>query len=115
MKVIIPEDRLENLIFDYLDSKLENLEKNKGLYYKYVFSFPGENYGIMGWDKRGVLGIRYTLVDDIFSYFPIEKTEIERIIGRYIEDRYNLKVKRTDKILLVFPRSLQVNLIKSSI
>jgi hypothetical protein len=33
MKVIIPENRLEQLIFKYLDVKLKDLEQFKGKYY----------------------------------------------------------------------------------
>ena len=98
MKVIIPEKKLEEIIFKYLDKRFEKLEKVKGKNYDIVFKYPGEEYGRLGWKKPGMLLIYYKLIDDIFSFIPIKKSEIQKIIGRYVEDRYNLEVKYTSII-----------------
>ena len=95
MKITIREDRIEQLIFKYLDKRFEKLEKVKGESFNIVFKYPGEEYGILGWDKSGSLWIYYKLIDNISSFIPIEKSEIQKIIGRYVEDRYNLKVTNT--------------------
>ena len=95
MKYIINENRLEQMVFKFLDSKFENLEQVKGKYYDIIFRFPGEEYGVLGWDKSGDFYINNRFIDDISSFFPIEKTDIEKIIGRYVEDRYNLRVINT--------------------
>jgi hypothetical protein len=99
MKVIIPENRLEQIIFKYLDKKFKNLEQSKGKYYDIVFNFPNEKFGIMGLDRIGVrigvLFIYHKLIDNIFSFIPIERSEIKNIIGKYVEDRYNLEVINT--------------------
>ena len=95
MKITISENRLEQMIFKYLDVKFKDLKKVKGKYYDIVFKYPGEEFGILGWKKPGLLWIYYKLIDNIFSFFPIEKSEIQNIIGRYVEDRYNLKVTNT--------------------
>jgi hypothetical protein len=95
MKVIIPENRLEQMIFKYLDVKFKDLEQSRGMYYEIVFRFPDEEYGILGWDKTGNLYIYYKLIDNIFSFIPIKKTEIQKIIGRYVGSRYNLTVTDT--------------------
>ena len=95
MKITISENRIEQLIFKYLDKRFEILEKVKGKYYDIVFKYPGEKYGILGLEKSGKLWIFHKLIDDIFSFIPIEKPEIQKIIGRYVEDRYNLKVRNT--------------------
>ena len=49
MKVIIPEKKLEEIAFKYLDKKFVNLEKVKGESFNIVFKYPGEEYGILGW------------------------------------------------------------------
>ena len=100
MKVIIPENRLDEFFFKYLDSKFKDLEQVKGRYLDIVFRFPGEQAGIMGWSKNDdsnetFLSIYYKIIDDIFSLIPIEKREIVNIIGRYVENRYNLAVQDT--------------------
>jgi hypothetical protein len=97
MKVIIPENRLEQFIFKYLDVRFKDLEQDKGRFVEIVFKFPGEQAGIMGWSKnddsnRTLLSIYHKIIDDIFSLIPIEKREIVNMIGRYIENRYNLIV-----------------------
>ena len=97
MKVIIPENRLEQFIFKYLDVRFKDLEQAKGRFVEIVFKFPGEQGGIMGWSKnddsnRTLLSIYHKIIDDIFSLIPIEKREIVNMIGRYIENRYNLIV-----------------------
>ena len=85
----------EQLTFKYLDKKFENLEQSKWKYYDIVFKYPGEDYGTLGWEKSGSLWIYYKLINNISSFIPIEKPEIQKIIGRYVEDRYNLKVTNT--------------------
>ena len=97
MKVIIPENRIEQIIFKYLDVKFKDLEQSKGKYYDIVFKYPGEEYGILGWEKSGMLWIYYKLIDNISSFIPIEKSEIQKIVGRYVKDRYNLEVRNTYK------------------
>ena len=99
MKITISENRIEQLIFKYLDKRFEKLEKVKGKYYDIVFKYPGEEYGILGWEKSGMLWIYYKLIDNISSIIPIEKSEIQKIIGRYVEDRYNLEVRNTTSTL----------------
>ena len=95
MKVIIPEKKLEEIVFKYLDKRFEKLEKVKGESFNIVFKYPGEEYGILGWEKSGSLWVYHKLIDNIFSFIPIEKSEIQKIIGRYVEDRFNLKVRFT--------------------
>ena len=97
MKITISENRIEQLIFKYLDKRFEKLEKVKGESFIVVFKYPGEERGILGWEKSGSLWIYYKLIDNIFSFIPIEKSEIQKIIGRYVEDRYNLEVRNTEE------------------
>ncbi len=92
MKYIITENRLNKVIFNYLDTKLSGLERKKGKYYEIIFKFPKEEYGVLGWKKPRNLYISYELVDEISHYFEMEGSDIEKIIGKWVEDRYNLKV-----------------------
>jgi hypothetical protein len=92
MKVIIPESRLEEIIFKYLDEKFKDLEQIKGRIVAKIFKLPSEKFGIMGLERKRLL-VNYKLTNQILSFIPIKKTEIQKIIGRYVEDRYNLEVK----------------------
>ena len=99
MKYIITESRLNKVIFNYLNTKLSGLEQKKGEYYDVVFGFPNEEYGVLGWKKSGTLGVSHQLVDEISYYFGMENSDIEKIIGEWFEDRYNLKVINTSQDL----------------
>jgi hypothetical protein len=66
MKYLITENRLNNIIFKYLDVKYGALEQKKGVDYDIVFAFPGEKYGVLGWKKIGDLYVYYKI-----NYFII--------------------------------------------
>jgi hypothetical protein len=101
MKYIITESRLDKVIFKYLDDMLEGVELKKGKNVDIVFlfpdtmpTFPWATYGVMGWDNRGKLYIVRDIISDVKSMFSMDESDdVKNVIGRYIEDRYNLKVR----------------------
>jgi hypothetical protein len=95
MKYIITESRLENIIFKYLDDKLNGFEWRKGQYSDIVLALHGEEYGLMGWEKHDKLYVNWEFVDEIKLMFSMLKSESLDVIGRYVESRYNLKVNHT--------------------
>jgi hypothetical protein len=92
MKYIITENRLNNIIFKYLDTKFEGVDKKKGNITDVVFVFPDEQYGIVGFEYSGNLYVDYRLVDEIKSLFEMNADNALKVVGRYVEDRYNLEV-----------------------
>ena len=111
MKYIITENRLNNIIFKYLDVKYGALEQKKGEYSDIVFCFYGEEYGELGWEKSGDLYVYYELMDEISNYFGLKSDDSLRVIGKWVEDRYNLKVINTIEILLVLSVLLKIDTI----
>ena len=95
MKYIITENRLNDIIFKFLDAKLDGIEEKKGKFYDIVFAFPDKEYGMLGWEKSGDLYVFYKLRNEISEYFGLEKDDSLRVIGMWVEDRYNLKVMNT--------------------
>ena len=95
MKYIIKESKLNNIIFKYLDMKYGALEQKKGRYSDIVFTFPGEEYGLLGWEKSGDLYVCYELRYEISNLFGLENVNSLRVIGKWVEDKYNLKVTNT--------------------
>ena len=89
------ENRLNNIIFKFLDVKYGALEQKKGKRVDIIFYFPGEEYGKLGWEKSGDLYVFYELRDEISNYFGLEKVDSLKVIGKWVEDRYNLKVINT--------------------
>jgi hypothetical protein len=100
MKYIITENKLNNVIFKYLDVKLDGIEEKKGKYVDIVFAFPNEEYGMLGWEKSGDLFVYYKLRDEIFDYFGLEVDDSLRVIGKWVEDRHNLKVINTKTLMI---------------
>ena len=94
MKYIIPQDKLDKVVFKYLD--LKRLEKRKPKYLKgIVLAHPNEEYGTLGWKNNGILYIYYKLIDEIFSTFGLNESDSKSIIGRWVSDRFQLEVKNT--------------------
>ena len=92
MKYIITESRLDNLIFKFLDTKLNGTKMFKGAYYDITLGFNGPTHGLIAWDAPGRLFISTNLSGSVEDLFGIEELEAFKIIGRYFEDRYDLEV-----------------------
>ena len=95
MKYIITESKLNDIIFKYLDMKYGALEQKMGEYTDIVFTFPGEEYGLLGWLKSGNLYVYNEINDEISNYFGLRKVDSLKVIGKWVEDRHNLKVINT--------------------
>jgi hypothetical protein len=98
MEHIITKNKLDKIVFKYLDMKLNGIKKRKGVYVDIVFAFPDEEYGLLGWKKSGDLYVLYELRDEIKNIFGLESPEAFEVIGKYVEDRHNLEVKNTLKM-----------------
>ena len=109
MKYIINENRLNDIIFKYLDMKLNGIEKRNGIYTDIVFAFPDEEYGLLGLKKSGDLYVFYELIDEIKKMFGLESPDALNVIGRYVEDRYNLEVKHTYHSLHQTTKTLKID------
>ena len=111
MKYLITESKLDSVIFKYLDMKLNGVEKMEGKNFDIIFGFPNKDYGLIGWEKSGNLYVFYKLSDEIQDMFGLESLNILDVIGRYVEDRYNLKVRRTFELINTFLPMLKIDTI----
>jgi hypothetical protein len=102
MESLITQNRLINIIFDYLDWKLNGIEKRQSMFTDFIFVLPDEEYVVMGWENSGALYVFYELMDEIKNMFGLESPDALDVIGRYIEDRYNLKVRHTRKSIIKY-------------
>lgn len=100
MKYIIPENKLDKIIFRYLDLNLKNLEKIKTKKYNgIVYAFPDEKYGLLGYENNGILYIYYKLIDEISSNFGLKESDSKLVITKWARDRFQLKVKNTRRLI----------------
>ena len=96
MKYIILENKLDKIIFKYLDLNIKELEKKKPKYFEgIVFAYPDEEYGILGYENNGSLYIYYELIDEISFSFGMDRNDSKSVIGRWASDRYQLEVINT--------------------
>lgn len=94
-KITIPENKLEQMIFKYLDTKFKDVKKSEGQYFDVIFKIPGYDIGMVGYnDLSNVLNINGKLIDDVFSFVPIEKMKIMELIANYIVIKYRVNITR---------------------
>ena len=94
-KITIPENKLEQMIFKYLDTKFKDVKKSEGQYFDVIFKIPGYDIGMVGYNNlSNVLNINGKLIDDVFSFVPIEKMKIMELIANYIVMKYRVNITR---------------------
>jgi hypothetical protein len=94
MKYIISQEQLDSIVFRYLDlKKLIQIEGGDSVYF--VKSEHNE-YAQIRYDKKdGWCYVYWKLVDEISSFFYLEKTDTKEVIGRWVENTLQMKVTRT--------------------
>ena len=93
MKYIIPQDKVDKVIFKYLDLNLKGVEKKNSKHYEgFVLAFPDQEYGVLGWKKPDILYIYYKLIENISNTFGLNNSDSKSVIGRWVEDRLKLEV-----------------------
>jgi hypothetical protein len=94
MKYIIPQDKIDKVVFKYLDLNLKGLEKRKYKNYEgIIFVYPDEEFGVLGYENNGTLYIYEGLVDEISDTFGLSGFDSKSVIGRWASNRLKLKVK----------------------
>jgi hypothetical protein len=100
MKYIIPENKIDKIIFKYLDLNLKGLEKRKARYHNgIVYGFPDEKFGILGYENGDTLHIYYELINEISSVFGLKEIDSQSVIGRWVSDRLQLEVINTTRAI----------------
>ena len=91
MKYLITESKLDSIILQYLDNQDFIWFKNRESIY-FVNSEEDE-YAQIRYDKRnGLCIIHYKFVNEISSFFSLQRSDSEEIIGRWVENTLQTKV-----------------------
>ena len=94
MKYKITDKQLNNVIFLYLDNQ-DFIRIDKGDKIFFVNS-EGDEYAQIRFDKKyGWCVIYYELVNEISAFFSMEESDSESVIGRWVENTLQMKVKNT--------------------
>ena len=94
MKYLITESQLDKIIFKYLDNQdFIQIEKSNRIYF---VNSEGDEYAQIRYDKSdGKCYIRIRLINEISSFFSMEKSDSKQVIGRWVENTLQMRVTNT--------------------
>ncbi len=94
MKYKITDNKLESVIFLYLDNQdFIPIEKGDKIYFA---NSEGDEYAQIRYDKDdGWCGIYYKLIEEISSFFSLDESEAKQVIGRWVENTLQMMVTGT--------------------
>ena len=94
MKFLITENKLERIVYKFLDNKnFIKIERENKVYF---LNHEGDEFGQIRYNKDdGYCYINYDLNREISSFFSLEKFETNILIGRWVENTLQMKVSDT--------------------
>jgi len=98
MKYKITDSQLESVVFLYLDNQdFIQIKIEDSIYF---FNSEGDEYAQIRYDKDdGWCGIYDRLINEISSFFSLEESDSEQVIGRWVENTLQMRVTDTsDKL-----------------
>ena len=98
----------ERVLFSYLDSQdFIQIKKDDSIYFAYS---ENDKYAQIMYDKDdGWCYINFNLTKEISSFFSLQRSDSERIIGRWVENTLQMKVTNTlSQKLEEFSSSLRI-------
>ena len=84
----------KRVLFSYLDSQdFIQIERDNGIYFVYS---ENDEYAQIRYDKvNGWCFIKFDLVEEISSFFSLQESDSEKIIGKWVENTLQMKVTNT--------------------
>jgi hypothetical protein len=94
MKYLITKNQFDNIIFKYLDNQdFIQIEKGDNIYF---VNSEEDEYAQIRYDKDdGWCFIYYELIYEISKFFSLQTSDSEQIIGRWVENTLQMRVKDT--------------------
>ena len=94
MKYKITDRQLDDVIFLYLDIQdFIKIEKGNNIYF---VNSEGDVYAQIRYDKKnGWCYVYWKLINEISSFFSLEESESEKVIGRWVENTLQMRVTGT--------------------
>ena len=94
MKFSITESKLNKVIFNYLNQKRFIKKETKDRIY-FINNIDDE-YAQIRYDKNdGWCFIYYKLIEEISLFFSMEESDSEQVIGKWVEDTFQMEVTNT--------------------
>jgi len=94
MKYIIKESQINNVVFWYLGNQdFIQIEKNNKIYF---VNSESDKYAQIRYDKSdGWCNVNYDLIQEISSFFSLQESDSKEVIGMWVENTLQMKVKDT--------------------
>ena len=93
MKYLITESQIDNIIFQYLDNQdFIKIKKGKRIYF---VNSEGDGHAQIRFDKDGWCFIYYELINEISAFFSLQRSDSEKVIGRWVKNTLQMKVTNT--------------------
>ncbi len=91
MKFLITENKLDSIIFKYLDNKNFIIKETP---YDYYFLENEDDEYLQIRVKKSNMDcfLFYNLTEEIKSFFSINKLKVKDVLTRYVEETLNIKV-----------------------
>jgi hypothetical protein len=95
MKYKITDKQLYDVIFLYLDNQdFIRIERRNSIYF---VNSEGDVYAQIRYDKNnGWCYIYWKLIGEISSFFSLEESDSEQVIGRWVENTLQMRVTNTN-------------------
>jgi hypothetical protein len=97
MKYIIPQDKLDKIAFKYLDKNLSGMQiRHYPKFFKGIIIYhPDDDNKRLGLNVSGTLLIPTSMLENINTVFGLYEPEAEKLIARWLSDRFKLEVEST--------------------
>ena len=94
MKYLITESQLDRTIFRYLDNQdFIQIKRRDSIFF---VNSEGDEYAQIRYDKKnGWCYVYWKLVDEISSFFSLEESYSEQVIGMWVENTLQMRVTHT--------------------
>ena len=107
MKYKITDNKLESVIFLYLDNQdFIPIERGDKIYFA---NSEGDEYAQIRYDKDdGWCYIYWKLVGEISLFFSLDETDSKEVIGRWVENTLQMRVTHTKEKIGMTPSLLRI-------
>ena len=93
MKYLITESQFDKVIFKYLNNQdFIQIEKGSNIYF---VNSENDQYAQIRYDKNEWCYINFDLIKEISSFFSLERSDSEQVIGKWVENTLQMKVTNT--------------------
>ena len=94
MKYLITESQFDKVIFRYLDNQdFVQIERGRNIYF---VNSENDKYAQIRYDKEdGYCFINFDLIKEISSFFSLQRSDSQEVIGRWVENTTKKKVTNT--------------------